>query len=520
MTHVVWTGQKLDDFGFYRTHLMYTTIDESCQSPPTIDLMEPLLSSEGTYFGIDIDVLDDTVAIAGYYRDIFASGAYTDTTSVFTIHSTSSFDNSSWILSNPVISNVMIDHTSVAPVDIEIGEEYTHLLYTHSETLPSGSIIDAIWYAHGDIGNKNWLFRTDVVEDGANPTLLVTSDDGEDHVFTAWTIGDGYSMELILSESDSSLEEKNQTSISTPGISHISLIEMNEKVLVIMDAVGTNNQPLVGIGVFDENIGIGIRLSPGQLLDAQYSEENEELVVLIEVLGQVRLRPLVFDQSLEQSSGNPFDWIRVMLGVDENTWRTISLLGGVACIAANILLGLILVVRRRRSSRTKVKVALVSVDEYDDDGIEMLPDVPIVVSTPESEPEEIESQVSTFIEPEIEPAEEPKDTEEPPSPRQERRRKRQQVQALEDIGNLPLPPPPGSASLTDLPPPPGSPQLGDLPPPPGSPELGDLPPPPTPSSLGMMDREVSCPSCSAVFTLRDSSLTSVSCPVCDEKFEV
>ena len=508
LTHVVWTGQKLDDFGFYRTHLLYTTIDESCQSPPNIDLMEPLLSSEGTYFGIDIDVLDDTVAIAGYYRDIFASGAYTDTTSVFTIHSTSSFDNSSWILSNPVISNVMIDHSSVAPVDIEIGEEYTHLLYTHSETLPSGSIIDAIWYAHGDIGNKNWLFRTDIVEDGENPTMLVTSEGGEDRIFTAWTIGNGYSMELILSEFDPSLGEQNQTSISTPGISHVSLVEMNEKVLVIMDAVGTNNQPMVGLGVFDENIGIGIRLSPGRLIDAQYSEENEELVVLIEVLGQVRLRPLVFDQSLEQTSGNPFDWIRVMLGVDENTWRTISLLGGVACIAANILLGLILVVRRRRSSRTKVKVALVSVDEYDDDGIEMLPDVPIVVSTHEVEPEEIESEIPTFIEPEKEPVEELKDTEESQNSRQERRRKRQQAQALKDIGDLPLPPPPGSASLTDLPPPPGS------------PELGDLPPPPTPSSLGMMDREVSCPSCSAVFTLRDPSLTSITCPVCDVKFEV
>ena len=319
---------------------------------------------------------------------------------------------------------------------------------------------------------------------------------------------------------DPSLGEQNQTSISTPGISHVSLVEMNEKVLVIMDAVGTNNQPMVGLGVFDENIGIGIRLSPGRLIDAQYSEENEELVVLIEVLGQVRLRPLVFDQSLEQTSGNPFDWIRVMLGVDENTWRTISLLGGVACIAANILLGLILVVRRRRSSRTKVKVALVSVDEYDDDGIEMLPDVPIVVSTHEVEPEEIESEIPTFIEPEKEPVEELKDTEESQNSRQERRRKRQQAQALKDIGDLPLPPPPGSASLTDLPPPPGSPELGDLPPPPGSPELGDLPPPPTPSSLGMMDREVSCPSCSAVFTLRDPSLTSITCPVCDVKFEV
>jgi hypothetical protein len=50
--------------------------------------------------------------------------------------------------------------------------------------------------------------------------------------------------------------------------------------------------------------------------------------------------------------------------------------------------------------------------------------------------------------------------------------------------------------------------------------LGDLPAPPDPSALGVMDREVSCPSCSAVFMLRDNSLKSVSCPVCDEKFEV
>ena len=63
----------------------------------------------------------------------------------------------------------------------------------------------------------------------------------------------------------------------------------------------------------------------------------------------------------------------------------------------------------------------------------MLPDVPIVVSTPENETEDIESQVSTFIEPEIEPVEESKEVEEPQNPRQERRRKRQQAQALEAV---------------------------------------------------------------------------------------
>ena len=509
LTHVTWTGQKLDEFGFYRTHLFYTTIDESCQSPPTIDLMTPLLSSEGSYFGLDIDVNGDTVAIAGYYRDIFNSGSYTDTTSVFTIHSTTSFDNSSWIISDPVIPNIVIDQTSVSSIDIEVGEEFTHLLYTHSEELPSGSIVDAIWYAHGDLGNENWLFRKDVVEDGDNPTLHVLTEDGSDYVYTAWTIGDGYSMRLILTESDSSFEQINETSLSTPGIRHISLLERNGQVFVLMDAVGTNNQPLVGVGIFDDDIGIGIRLSPGRLIDAQYSIENEELVVLIEVLGQVRLRALVFDQPIEQSSSNPFDWLRVFLGVDSNTWRTISLLGGISCIAANILLGMILVVRRRRNNNS-VKVAIVSVDEFDDSDIEMLPEEPIVVSIPEVEQEvEIESKVS--IEPE-EQSEIQEIQDEVVNPRQERRRKRQQAKALAELGPLPLPPPPGSSSLDALP----------LPPPPSSTSLDTLPlpPPPDPSSLGMMDREVSCPSCSAVFTLRDSSLSFVKCPVCDERFGV
>ncbi|MEC7688854.1 MAG: hypothetical protein VX514_07375, partial [Candidatus Thermoplasmatota archaeon] len=82
------------------------------------------------------------------------------------------------------------------------------------------------------------------------------------------------------------------------------------------------------------------------------------------------------------------------------------------------------------------------------------------------------------------------------SPRQERRLKRQQEKTLHELGELPLPPPPGS------------------------PSLGDLPPPPNPSTLGMADRQVSCPSCTAVFTLRNPSISVVDCPVCDERFGV
>jgi len=228
---------------------------------------------------------------------------------------------------------------------------------------------------------------------------------------------------------------------------------------------------------------------------------------LIDVLGQVRLRALVFDQPLEQSSTNPFDRLRIILGVDSNTWRTISLLGGVACISANILLGMILVVRRQRS-RSKVKIGVVSIDEFDDSDIEMLPESPIVISVPDEEDEKEEVVTEVTVESQEEQPEPDSKEVHVKSPRQERRLKRQQAKTLHELGELPLPPPPGSPSL------------GDLPPPPGSPSLGDLPPPPNPSTLGMADRQVSCPSCTAVFTLRNPSISVVDCPVCDERFGV
>ena len=185
---------------------------------------------------------------------------------------------------------------------------------------------------------------------------------------------------------------------------------------------------------------------------------------------------------------------------------------------------------RRQRSRSKVKIGVVSIDEFDDSDIEMLPESPIVISVPDEEDEQEEVVTEVTVESQEEPEPDSKEVH-VKSPRQERRLKRQQAKTLHELGELPLTstswfsifrdftPPPGSPSLGDLPPPPGSPSLGDLPPPPGSPSLGDLPPPPNPSTLGMADRQVSCPSCTAVFTLRNPSISVVDCPVCDERFE-
>jgi hypothetical protein len=81
---------------------------------------------------------------------------------------------------------------------------------------------------------------------------------------------------------------------------------------------------------------------------------------------------------------------------------------------------------------------------------------------------------------------------------------------LESIMNAPI-----DAVLPDLPP------LGELPPLEGLPPLGDLPPLgqlPLPPLIGIAppQRDVTCSSCDAKFTVKDMTRKSVPCPICSQ----
>ena len=74
----------------------------------------------------------------------------------------------------------------------------------------------------------------------------------------------------------------------------------------------------------------------------------------------------------------------------------------------------------------------------------MLPESPIVVSVPEEEDEQEEVEVEPQVKVESQEESEPDSKEvQTNSPRQERRLKRQQAKNLSELGELPLPPPPG-----------------------------------------------------------------------------
>ena len=506
LSHIVWTGRVVDEFGFFRTHLRYTTIDESCQSPPSIELMPPLLASEGSYFGIDLEVEDGIVVVAGYHRDIFAGGTYQQSTDIFLTHSDTAYDQDNWTVTKPVIADVPTLPGTIHPLDVEIGEDFIHLLYTRNHVDDPG-----IWYAHGELGQSNWLFTQFVGPSAHHPVLAVHSSEEGDEIFTTWIVDEGDLDRLVITEADSSWQITNETSILAPGINRVLLVTVDDEILVVMDSLDPLGESQIGLGsISEDGAGFGIRLMLGTLVDADYSSESDKLVILY-TRGDSdhRLRGLVYDSPTDTSSSNIFDRLRVALGVDASTWRTISLAGGGLCILANLLLvGLFII--RRRSSTSEISVVMGT----DSDDIEVLPEEAISVRL---EDEDVRGDVSVVIEDDVvEPdIEEDTDSEssEPLSERAERRRRRAEKEKQASLlRDLPPPPAPGELALDS--------DSMPLPPPPGDPSISGLPPPPDPSSMGVLNREVSCSACGAVFNVKGAHLMRISCPVCDESLEV
>ena len=52
LAHVAWTRRYLDNEGFFKQTVSYTTIDSSCLMSPVQDLMNPISLSEGKYLSL------------------------------------------------------------------------------------------------------------------------------------------------------------------------------------------------------------------------------------------------------------------------------------------------------------------------------------------------------------------------------------------------------------------------------------------------------------------------------------
>lgn len=540
----VWTRTYMDEFGFTRTTVSYTTIDRTCTMTPKQDLMDGLLASEGTYWGLDIDQSGDHVVIAGYHRDLFTGGSYNDVTSIFTLSTHSPLSASDWSLTTNVILDVELSHLEKDPLQVEIGEDWLHLLYQSTREDSTGISRLGVFYAHGAEGASNWAFKVAAGDDAGLAQLAVQQDgNGADTIIALWREGSGADAQVAAHIGGSDWFSDETELVPARGIQSLHLLEAEDGLQVVYDRVSpTGPKILYGRITLGEDGGLWMAdtIATGELETASRCEG--ELRFLYGTIGGLRVRALIDDTPPPAPSDSLLDTIRLMLGLDRATFDALTKVL-VACWVMFTLLLLVVIVggRRRRSRTAEVSVVLEDdddidlseLDEFDHDEGAELAEVPLSATVDDGPAVQIEPDVATAMVDHAEASAALAEAEGDGSSVSARRARREMRAAKKEMDRItaemaekmaesglpPLPAPgemPAPGELPPLPLPGELPSPADLPPLPLPGELpapGDLPPLP---DLPAPEIPVTCTSCETAFTARANSARRVKCPICSE----
>ena len=501
--YVSWTRRYTDTFGVTLSTISFSAVDLSCTSTDPIDLMAPLMLAEGNYWGIDLEVKDGEALIAGYHRDLFTGGTYDDITSIFLLAAISPLDDESWNLTEEVIPDLKPPLGQIGSVQVAQGEELTHLIYQVTRDDETGIERTGTFYAHGRVGHENWSFHILVGDETFVTELAVLSDSNDkDIVVMAWREGQGHESELVVTRSDSSMQNQEIENISAPGMLELKFIMTERGIQIFHDSVGPSGRQIVYSLVDVDGTMIGTPICEGELTTAGRSlKSGETHIFYLSPTGDWRARMLI-DDSTDTSSGNGIlDTLRMWSGLDERTfdlaWKIVAVACAVGCLLMFLASAGIATHRRRRGPALTVEVEYDDDDDDDDvldveeDNIDIIeeedPDAALEIDSETSE--ELTEPVDELLSVELE-------AEDSGSKRRRRRKARQDVvETVEDE----LPPPPSSTEIAE-----------ELPLPPSPMELGTLPPPP--------GRDVTC-ECGANFRVKSLELKYVKCPVCSERID-
>ena len=484
VAHVVWTRRFLDSEGYFQQTLSYSTIDATCQMTPIQDLMDPILLSDGKYWGIDVDVDGSDVLVAGYHRDLSTGGTYEDLTSVFLLHADAPTKSSDWELTPNVIGEIDLA-PGADPLDVEFGDDDgAHLLYQSIRSDSTGIERLGLWYAHGLVEQTPWAFKKAIGDDASLGCMKVLIIDDEERIVAAWREGDDHESDLVAIVTDSSFEAVDNLSRRYParGMGTIEMIEVERGVQVFFDMVGPTG-PQVQYGMIDAEdgwLGISNRLNLGYLYLVDRSPDSSETIIIHTSASGWQIRALIDDADSDGGGGSLLEQVRHALGLDEQNFKI--LLGGFA-ITILVLCAIILTtlsaraVRWMKGRRRTEASGTVMLEE---DVVDVIDEDDIAVTTSEV----TDAQLVELV-----------DINEGAGDRRERRERRSQVAAAPE----PLPP---------LPPVPA-------PDAPEAPPEGALVPP----ELPPLNRPVMCPSCSSRFEA-PSDVKMAKCPVCDGRIDL
>ena len=553
-TYVVWTRKTVSIDQYILHDIAFTTVDDFGSMAIIQSLSQPLKSSEGSYWGLNMAVKDDQVVIAGYHRDIATGGSYRDVTTLFLLSTTNPASAEDWTLEEGIVQNIDLASHIGDPPQIAIGEESLYIMYESMRDDGTGIKRVGLFFAHGNIGSTPWSFQTVVGDNASIPKLSVESIDGEDIIYAAWRDGIGSNARLKHVVTDSSWDVEEPYDHPAPGLSSLSFVATSNGVEVFFDTVGFLG-PEVHFGLMsNDEVGFSTALVEGHFFDADLINGDTHFL-LWSLGGGFYIHSLVDPSNSgglsEESSWDFLDLILNPLPGDRDMQEKIAI--SLFVLFTVILFMVVIVIKRGRKLETEMVEIVADLQRKQEptDEIELLEteikvaidldaEVVEVSSSSPYDPDEVEISLADSLK---EAA-----MEDGASSRLKRRMARlskaeneanlpplPQLDTLPappalmldgplplptgEIGTLPpLPPPPGGtkSALPPLPPPPG--ELG-LPLAPGStalPSLSTLPPLPA----LVVERQANCEPCDIHFTVKDSNLKKVPCPMCGIDLEL
>jgi subtilisin family serine protease len=478
IAHILWTRRYLDSNGFLMQTLSYSTIDSTCRMTPIQDLLKGIPLSDGKYWGIDMDVSDSEIIVAGYHRDLFTGGTMGDITNIFLLHADAPTSSSDWDLSPSIIAGIDIPQSASDPLAIEFGHERAHLLYQTTRNDTTGKERLGLWYAHGLIEQSPWSYKKAVGDEASLPHMTVIVEDKEERIVALWREGEGQDSELLAIVADSTFESQDDLRARLParGLGGIGIVGTTRGIQVLYDHVGPFG-PQVEYGIIDHEdgwIGLSNRILSGQIDVIDRSPERGETVMLLSSSSGWQIRSLVDDGGGSKKGQTIIEQVRSSLGLDEDSFEILVI--GVAF--AVLILGAVALVSlsaqglrwlgRRRAIEDDGAVLM------EDDVVDLIDDSDLSISS-----EDVEL---------VRPPEPGQDSigAEGRRARRERRSESEPISdapALEDVGTKPLP---------------------------------ELPAKMRGPSSALVSRPAVCSNCGGRF-VASTKLSSTRCPICEER---
>ena len=523
--HLAWTKRFENQLGYTMTDIGMSSIGMLGEMGSVSSHMNPLKSSEGKYWGLDLDSKDDQIVLAGYHRDIKTGGSWNDLTNVFMLYKEDYSSSSQWTVKMNVLIDVDIKPSEGDAIAVAIGTDDIHLLYQQIRNDGNGIDRAGLFYAHGDISQTPFGFQAPAGDYASKPDLLIVKHKGKDQLIAGWIEGTGRSTEVIAAVQDTIWSNEMVTNVSAPGATNVVMYKTSSKeIKFLYDEIGVSSsgaKPYTRYGSFtagDPSVGLSNNIGLGYVVGAG-SIGYDGYVIMADPNGQITYKKLLF--AGQKDTGDDGNGILdfLLAPLPGEGIQKLYVLSGITVFLFLLLMVVVVVLRRQRyeeevevSEQTSDLELLVETEE--DIEIEAEELVVNVGASEEVEPIEEELTLSEELEAKVEAGS--------ASKRLERRIKRKEQRETREIfenitKNLPplgsLPPlgvevaPEGEAELV--------PASDELPmPPPPSPADMALPPLPIPERIGK------CEECGANVTIKDITIMVMDCPICSSKIKL